>query len=226
MALGDCESRRPSTRMSSTRGIGLRAQLAHGRAVHRDAAVEHQLLGRAARRDAGLRQNLLQPFHGNLRFQNSDLRLAVCTQMADPFAICESEILSLKSSDSSDCEQTSCHRHRRPFGRRQRHGRAGGRRSAGIPARRQRRDVSRGRLEGACATALPLDDEAAVARVADRVASSTSARDRVVDRRRRRHARDPHAGDRSRRGVGRAAAASPRDPRRAPARSSATTAAS
>ena len=31
----------------------------------RDAPVEHQLLGRAPRRDAGLRQDLLQTFHIN-----------------------------------------------------------------------------------------------------------------------------------------------------------------
>src|SRR5262249_47775830 len=44
--------------------VGLAAELTDGRAVHRDAAVEHQLLRRPARRDAGLRQDLLQTLHG------------------------------------------------------------------------------------------------------------------------------------------------------------------
>ena len=41
------------------RRIRLRSQLAHGDAVHGDAALEHQLLGRAARGDASLREDFL-----------------------------------------------------------------------------------------------------------------------------------------------------------------------
>ena len=43
--------------------IGLRAELGGRCAVHRDAAVEHQLLGRAPRRDTGLGQDFLESFH-------------------------------------------------------------------------------------------------------------------------------------------------------------------
>ena len=45
------------------RRIGLGAELADGHAVDGHAPLEHQLLGRAPRRDAGLRQDLLQTFH-------------------------------------------------------------------------------------------------------------------------------------------------------------------
>jgi hypothetical protein len=41
------------------RGIRLRAELADSRPVHGHPAVEHQLLARASRGDAGLRQDLL-----------------------------------------------------------------------------------------------------------------------------------------------------------------------
>ena len=45
---------------------------------------------------------------------------------------------------------------------------------AGLPPRRQRRDVPRGRLEGAATAGIPLDDEQAVAdRWPRAVASST-----------------------------------------------------
>ena len=44
-------------------GLGLRPELAHGGAVDRDAALEHQLLGRAPRRDAGLREDFLEALH-------------------------------------------------------------------------------------------------------------------------------------------------------------------
>ena len=40
-------------------GIGFRAQFTHRGAVDGDSAVEHQLLTRASRRDAGLREDLL-----------------------------------------------------------------------------------------------------------------------------------------------------------------------
>src|SRR5262249_25561918 len=43
--------------------VGLRAQLANRFAVDAHAALEHQLLAGAARRDPGLRENLLKPFH-------------------------------------------------------------------------------------------------------------------------------------------------------------------
>ena len=46
-------------------GIRLGPQLADGLAVDRDPPLEHQLLGRAARRDAGLRENFLETFHVN-----------------------------------------------------------------------------------------------------------------------------------------------------------------
>ena len=53
--------RRPSTLISSCAGIRFRAHLADGVAVHGDASLGDQLLGRAPRRDAGLSKNLLQP---------------------------------------------------------------------------------------------------------------------------------------------------------------------
>ena len=39
-------------------------ELADRRAVDRHAPVEHELLGRAPRGDAGLREDLLKTFHG------------------------------------------------------------------------------------------------------------------------------------------------------------------
>ena len=62
------------------RRVGLRAELANRRAVHGHASLEHQLLGRAPRRDAGLREDLLQPFHHHSvprRHENTKKRKSV-----------------------------------------------------------------------------------------------------------------------------------------------------
>jgi hypothetical protein len=45
------------------RGVGLGAQLANGLPVDGHTPLEHELLGGAARRDSGSRQDLLQSFH-------------------------------------------------------------------------------------------------------------------------------------------------------------------
>ena len=62
---------------------------------------------------------------------------------------------------------------------------------------------------------IPLDDEAAVAALAER--SRITSRPGRDDRRGRRHARDPYAGNRSRRGGGGASSARPRRAGRTPA---------
>ena len=51
--------------------IRFRAELADSRAIHRDAAVEHQLLRRAARGDSGLRQDFLEALHAVQRTSRS-----------------------------------------------------------------------------------------------------------------------------------------------------------
>ena len=54
--------------------LRLRPELHDGGAVHGHAPLEHQLLGRAPRRHAGLRQDLLQPLHdqhGNMKHRNA-----------------------------------------------------------------------------------------------------------------------------------------------------------
>lgn len=56
------------------RRVGLRAKLAHGYTIHRDAPVQHQALGCAPGRDAGLGQDLLQTFQ---RVANVNLGTAV-----------------------------------------------------------------------------------------------------------------------------------------------------
>jgi len=45
------------------RRVGFRAELADCLAVDGDASLEHQLLARAARGDARLRENLLETLH-------------------------------------------------------------------------------------------------------------------------------------------------------------------
>ena len=54
--------------------VGFAAELAHGLAVHRDAALDDQLLGRPPRRHAGGREDLLQPnfHHGILTTENTE----------------------------------------------------------------------------------------------------------------------------------------------------------
>ena len=62
VARGDLDAAAVDTDVIARR-IRLGAELADGGAVDAHAPVEHQLLGCAPRRDAGLRQDLLQTFH-------------------------------------------------------------------------------------------------------------------------------------------------------------------
>ena len=160
------------------RRIGLRAELADRRAVHGDAALEHQLLGGAPRGDAGLRENFLQPFHDQsvaTKTRKPEEEKSCMLHFADGRYLRESQ----DGHGRATCpavlghpallpHEAPHHRHRRTLGRRQRHRRARDRRRARVPARRQRRDVPRGGWK-ALRESVPLDDEEAMA-------SSPSAR--------------------------------------------------
>ncbi len=169
-------TRRPSTRMSSCDGSALVPSSRTVVAVHGHAALEHQLLGRAPRRDAGLRQDLLQTFHETLLttfFASATTRLRASCESAD-------------------------HRHRRPVGRRQGHRRAGRGAVARLPPRRQRRDVPRRRLESAARRRRARRRSGGGADCGDRRASTSTATRVTIDGDDVTRA-DPDAGDRSRR---------------------------